>query len=150
MSNEVKEILLVEDNPNDLKLAIRAFEENNINRNVVIAADGKEALDYLFARNKYIDRDNKQQPKLILLDLKLKKIDGLEVLYHLKNNPKTAMIPVVVMTSSKQESDLLRCYELGVNSYIVKPIDFDEFITTIADIGLYWLQLNKLPDSSMG
>jgi two-component system, response regulator len=144
--NSRLEILLVEDNPNDAELAIRAFKKNNLAKKVLRVSDGEEALDYIFARKIFKYRERLNVPKLILLDLKLPKIDGLEVLRILKADPITKMIPVVVLTSSHEENDLLECYRLGVNSYILKPVDFDKFIESVRDIGLYWLLLNQQPD----
>jgi two-component system response regulator len=140
------EILLVEDNPNDAELAIRAINKNNLSDSVVRVADGKEALDYIFARGEYKSGSSHNIPKLILLDLKLPKIDGLGVLKILKADPLTKFIPVVVMTSSNEENDMIESYRLGVNSYILKPVDFDKFIDSVRNIGLYWLQLNQQPD----
>jgi two-component system, response regulator len=145
MNNEI-EILLVEDNPNDAELALRALQKNNLANNVYRVCDGEEALDFIFARGQYEHRKAESTPKVILLDLKLPKIDGLEVLKILKADPVTKIIPVVVLTSSKEESDMIESYRLGVNSYIVKPVDFDKFIESVRDIGLYWLLLNRQPD----
>ena len=145
MNYEV-EILLVEDNPNDAELAMRALVKNNLANNVISVKDGEEALDYIFARGKFKSGTRLNIPKLILLDLKLPKIDGLEVLKILKADPVTKMIPVVVLTSSKEERDMVESYRLGVNSYIVKPVDFDKFIDAVRDIGLYWLLLNQQPE----
>jgi two-component system, response regulator len=140
------EILLVEDNPNDAELALRAFRKNNLCNNLVRVSDGEEALDFLFARGPFQNRDRHNIPRLILLDLKLPKIDGLEVLRTIKGNEITKMIPIVVLTSSREEDDMIESYRLGVNSYIVKPVDFDKFIESVRDIGLYWLLLNQQPD----
>jgi CheY-like chemotaxis protein len=145
MNSEI-EILLVEDNPNDAELAMRALKKNNLANNVVRACDGEEALDYIFARKAFKSRDRFNIPRLILLDLKLPKIDGLEVLKIIKTDPVTKLIPVVVLTSSHEERDIVDSYSLGVNSYIVKPVDFDKFIDSVRDIGLYWLLLNQQPD----
>ncbi|MFA6979773.1 MAG: response regulator [Ignavibacteriaceae bacterium] len=142
--NEV-EILLVEDNPNDAELAIRAMRKNNIANKVVHVMDGEEALDFIFAKGLFSDRNIENNPKVILLDLKLPKIDGLEVLKTVKSDERTKSIPVVVLTSSKEEKDIVKSYALGVNSYIVKPVDFDKFIEAVREIGLYWLLLNQLP-----
>lgn len=140
------EILLVEDNPNDAELALRALKKNKLANNVKLVVDGEEALNYLFARGKYEKNSDVNTPRLILLDLKLPKIDGLEVLKAIKSDEITKMIPVVVLTSSLEERDIVESYRLGVNSYIVKPVDFDKFIESVRDIGLYWLLLNKQPD----
>jgi two-component system response regulator len=145
MNNEV-EILLVEDNPSDAELAMRALKKNNLANNVIRVCDGEEALDYIFARRQFKSRERLNIPKLILLDLKLPKIDGLEFLKIIKDDPITKLIPVVVLTSSIEESDMIESYRVGVNSYIVKPVDFDKFIDSVRDIGLYWLLLNKQPD----
>jgi CheY-like chemotaxis protein len=145
MSSEV-EILLVEDNPNDAELAMRALKKNKLANNVFRVSDGEEALDYIFARKSYKSRDKMNIPRLILLDLKLPKVDGLEVLKIIKSDSVTKLIPVVVLTSSREETDMVESYRLGVNSYIVKPVDFDKFIESVRDIGLYWLLLNQQPD----
>ena len=136
-------ILLVEDNPDDEMLALRAFKKNNITNEIVVARDGVEALDYLFGRNTHEGRDLHHQPSLILLDLKLPKLDGLEVLKSLRANEHTKLIPVVVMTTSKEEDDLVRSYTLRANSYIRKPVDFNQFIDAVRQVGLYWLVLNE-------
>jgi CheY-like chemotaxis protein len=136
-------ILLVEDNPDDEMLALRAFKKNNITNEVNVARDGVEALDFLFGRGAYQGRDLTLQPSLILLDLKLPKMDGLEVLKALRANENTKLIPVVVMTTSKEEDDLVRSYSYGANSYIRKPVDFNQFIDAVRQVGLYWLVLNE-------
>jgi CheY-like chemotaxis protein len=140
------EILLVEDNPNDAELALRALKKNNLANKVVRVSDGEAALDYIFARKEYVSRSKLNIPRLILLDLKLPKIDGLEVLKVIKADKVTSLIPVVVLTSSREENDMVESYRLGVNSYIVKPVDFDKFIEAVRNIGLYWLLLNQQPD----
>jgi two-component system, response regulator len=142
--NEI-EILLVEDSPEDAELAIRALKKNNLANNIIHVSDGAEALDLLFARGAFEDRDKNVYPKVILLDLKLPKIDGFEVLKEIRNDIRTKIIPVVVLTSSKEENDIVECYKLGVNSYIVKPIDFDKFTESVKEIGLYWLLFNQKP-----
>jgi len=142
--NEV-EILLVEDNPNDAELALRALKKNNLANNVVVVNDGEEALNFIFARGSYSNRNIKSGPRVILLDLKLPKVDGLEVLKEIKSDERTKMIPVVVLTSSKEEKDMIESYKLGVNSYILKPVDFDKFVDSVRDLGMYWLLLNQLP-----
>ena len=139
------EILIVEDNRNDAEMALRALKKNKLANNVLIVEDGEEALDFIFARGKFSDRKKSIRPKIILLDLKLPKVDGLEVLKEIKSNERTKIIPVIVMTSSKQETDLIESYRLGVNSYIVKPVDFDKFVDAVRDLGLYWLLLNQQP-----
>jgi two-component system, response regulator len=140
------EILIVEDNQNDVEMALRAFKKNNLTNQIKVVGDGEEALDFIHARDKFADRKDKCHPRVILLDLKLPKVDGLEVLRELKESPKTKMIPVIVLTSSKEEKDKVESYRLGVNSYIIKPVDFDKFIEAVREIGLYWLLLNQLPE----
>jgi len=135
-------ILLVEDNPDDVELTIHALEKNNITNPVKIVRDGQEALDYLFYKGKYANSKH-DLPNLILLDLKLPKVDGIEVLKEIKYDRKLKLIPVVVLTSSKEESDIVKSYDLGVNSYIRKPVDFDQFVETVKQIGFYWLLINE-------
>jgi len=142
--NEI-ELLLIEDNPNDAELALRALKKHHIANNIVVVTDGAQALDFVFARGPYTDRNIDITPKVILLDLKLPKVDGLEVLAALKSDPRTKIIPVVVLTSSKEEKDIIESYRLGVNSYIVKPVDFDKFVEAVKSLGLYWLLLNEPP-----
>ena len=142
--NEV-EILLVEDNPNDEELTLRALKKHNITNRVHVVKDGAEALEYIFATGAYADRDINHHPKVILLDLKLPKVDGLEVLRQIKSNERTKVIPVVVLTSSKEERDLVESYKLGANSYITKPVDFESFVKAVSELGLYWLLLNQPP-----
>lgn len=139
------EILLVEDNSSDAELALRALKKHRLANNLAVVTDGEEALDFIFARGVFSDRSVQNGPKVILLDLKLPKVDGLEVLRVLKSDPRTKIIPVVVLTSSKQESDIVESYRLGVNSYIVKPVDFDKFVAAVRDLGMYWLLLNQPP-----
>jgi CheY-like chemotaxis protein len=136
-------ILLVEDNPDDEALTLRAFRKNNIKNEIVVAHDGVEALDYLFGQGIYAGRNASAVPQLILLDLKLPKVDGLEVLQQLRNDPRTALVPVVVLTSSREEQDLMKSYALGANSYVRKPVDFAEFMEAVRQLGLYWLVLNE-------
>jgi len=146
MSNHSQvEILLVEDNPNDAELTLRALRDNNLANKVVLVTDGEEALDFIFARGPFSERKTEDGPKIILLDLKLPKVDGLEVLRVIKGDQQTKIIPVIVLTSSREEEDIVESYRLGVNSYIVKPADFDKFIAAIKEIGLYWLLLNQSP-----
>ena len=140
-----KIILLVEDNPDDELLAIRALKKNNISNEVVVARDGVEALDYLFGTGAHAGRDMSEMPQIILLDLKLPKIDGLEVLRRLRNDERTKLLPVVVLTSSREEQDLTESYSLGANSYIRKPVNFAQFTEAIRQLGLYWLVLNESP-----
>jgi CheY-like chemotaxis protein len=139
------EILLVEDNPNDVELAMRALRKHHLANRVVVVTDGEEALDFLFARGAYKDNKVENGPKVILLDLKLPKVDGLEVLRVVKSDPRTKVFPVVVLTTSDEEKDVMESYQLGVNSYIVKPVDFDKFVEAINNLGLYWLVLNHPP-----
>ena len=143
-ANEV-EILLVEDNPTDVELTLRALKKNNLTNKVHVVTDGAEALDYLFATGTYKEREIDKKPKVVLLDLKLPKVDGLEVLKKIKSDERTRDIPVVVLTSSKEEQDRIESYKLGVNSYIVKPVDFEQFTKSVLELGLYWLLLNELP-----
>ena len=144
LTSQVNEILLVEDNPDDVELALHALKRNNIINPIVVARDGQEALDYLYKRGKFSGSGH-DNPALILLDLKLPKVDGIEVLRKIKASIPLKKIPVVVLTSSKEEKDLLESYDLGVNSYIRKPVDFDQFVETVRYIGYYWLLLNEAP-----
>ncbi len=146
MSNEnAVEILLVEDNPHDVELTLRALKKYNLANKVHVAKDGAEALDYIFASGIYAERNIHDHPKVILLDLKLPKVDGREVLRRIRADERTKRIPVVVLTSSQEERDIVDSYKLGVNSYIVKPVNFDKFLETVEELGLYWLLLNKPP-----
>jgi two-component system, response regulator len=138
-------ILLVEDNPDDEALTLRALQKNNIRNEVVIARDGVEALDYLFGTGKHSERDSSLLPQVVLLDLKLPKVDGLEVLRQLRANERTKLLPVVILTSSNEDQDRLRGYDLGANSYVRKPVDFNQFIDAVRQLGLYWLILNERP-----
>jgi two-component system response regulator len=140
-----KPLLLVEDNPDDEALTLRAFKKNNISNEVVVARDGAEALDYLFGAGKYAGRDTTVQPQVILLDLKLPKLDGIEVLRRIRADKRTQTVPVVILTSSKEEQDLMNGYKLGCNSYVRKPVNFDEFLEAARQLGLYWLLLNEAP-----
>jgi two-component system response regulator len=142
---EDKMILLVEDNPDDEALTIRALKKNNIGNRLVIVRDGVEAIDFLFGSGSYKDRDLKDVPQVILLDLKLPKMDGLEVLRRIRENETTRLLPVVILTSSKEEQDILKGYKLGANSYVRKPVDFDQFVEAVRQLGLYWLVLNESP-----
>lgn len=139
------EILLVEDNADDLELTLHALRIDKVANNVEIARDGEEALDYFYRRGKFAQRAEDSHTSLVLLDLKLPKVDGLEVLREIKGNPRTRAIPVVVLTSSRQERDLVTSYQLGVNSYIQKPVDFNQFRETVKQLGLYWLVINQPP-----
>lgn len=141
--HKLRPILLVEDNPDDVLLTQTAFQESRISNEIVVARDGEEALDYLFCRGPFADRDPAIEPQVILLDLKLPKVDGLEVLEAIRKDERTASIPVVVLTSSDEESDIVRGYRLGANSYVRKPVDFGEFLEAAKQLGLYWLVLNK-------
>ena len=145
MDHMNKTILLVEDNPDDATLTLRAFKRNNMLNPIVVARDGVEALDYVFARGAYAGRDAKALPTVILLDLKLPKLDGLNVLKAVRGNERTKLIPVVIMTSSKEEQDLIQSYSLGANSYVHKPIDFTEFVEAVRVLGIYWLMMNQPP-----
>jgi two-component system response regulator len=145
MSAETVEILLVEDNARDAELTTRALHKRNLANHVVHVKDGQEALDWLFATGQYAGSGLNQRPKVMLLDLKLPKIDGLEVLRAVRADPRTKFLPVVVLTSSREEQDLIASYELGVNSYIVKPVDFENFSAAIAETGHYWLVVNERP-----
>ena len=138
-------ILLVEDNPDDEALTLRALKKNNIGNRVVVAHDGTEALDFLFCTGNYANRDPRELPQVVLLDLKLPKLDGLEVLKRIRADPRTSLLPVVILTSSKEEQDLLKSYKNGANSYIRKPVDFNQFVEAVRQLGLYWLVLNEAP-----
>jgi two-component system, response regulator len=144
-SLEDKVILLVEDNPDDEALTLRALTKNNIKNDVVVARDGAEALDYLHGTGKYAGRDTSKLPQVVLLDLKLPKVDGLEVLREMRADPRTRLLPVVILTSSVEEQDRVSGYELGANSYVRKPVDFTQFLEAARQLGLYWLVLNESP-----
>jgi two-component system response regulator len=145
MTKRQVEILLVEDNQDDVELTLHALKKENLANNIHLARDGEEALDFLFCNGSHADRSFDQPPRLVLLDLKLPKVDGMEVLKRLKADPRTRTIPVVILTSSKEERDLLKGYDLGANSYIQKPVDFDQFRDTVKSVGLYWLLINQPP-----
>lgn len=140
-----KMILLVEDNPDDEALTLRALHKSKIANRIVVVRDGAEALDYLFATGAYTDRDPEDLPQVTLLDLKLPKVDGLEVLRRIRSDPRTQMLPVVMLTSSKEEQDMINAYLSGANSYVRKPVDFNQFVDAIGHLGLYWLVLNETP-----
>jgi len=145
MSDTVLDILLVEDNPRDLKLTLRALQGEQIVNRIEVARDGEEALDFIFCRGAYASRNSETLPRLILLDLKLPKVDGMEVLREIKRHPGTKAIPVVILTSSKEEKDLVEGYQLGANAYIQKPVDFDQFRQVVKQLGLFWLVVNQPP-----
>jgi CheY-like chemotaxis protein len=144
MQDSIVDILLVEDNPNDAELAIRALNNNNLANRIHWVKDGEEALDYIFYRGDYSNR-RRHLPRVVLLDLRLPKLDGVEVLTAIRNNEETKKLPVVVLTSSKEERDLVETYKLGVNSFVAKPVAFDEFVKTVAELGFYWVLVNRLP-----
>jgi len=148
MNNGEVEILLVEDCQEDVDLTLHALRRENLANNIMIVRDGEEALDFLFCRGPFADRSFEKPPRLVMLDLKLPKIDGIEVLRQTKSHPRTRIIPVVILTSSKEERDLVRSYDLGANSYIQKPVDFDKFRETVKQLGLYWLITNQAPLSN--
>ncbi len=148
MTNRQIEILLVEDNNDDVELTMHALRRENLANHIHVARDGEEALEFLFCSGAHADRSFDQPPKLVLLDLKLPKVDGMEVLKRLKSDPRTQSIPVVILTSSKEERDLVQGYGLAANSYIQKPVDFDQFRNTVKSVGLYWLLINQAPVST--
>jgi two-component system response regulator len=143
MKNQV--IMLVEDNPDDEALTVRALKKNKVVNEIVVARDGVQAVEYLFCEGAHAGRDNKDMPQVVLLDLKLPKLDGLEVLRRLRADPRTKLIPVVILTSSNEEQDRMTGYGLGANSYVRKPVDFDQFVIAATQLGLYWLVLNEPP-----
>jgi|ERR1051325_10965874 CheY-like chemotaxis protein len=144
MTADAVDILIVEDNPHDLELTIRALRRNHVANNIVTVIDGEEALEFLFRRGRYEQR-NGHQPRVVFLDLKLPKVDGIDVLRAIRSDESTRMIPVVVVTSSAEERDRVETYGLGANSYVVKPIDFENFTKTMAEVGFYWLAINRGP-----
>ena len=144
MFNQV-EVLLVEDNMHDAEMTIRSLKKVNLANNLVHVKDGEEALDFIFAKGKFADREAVHFPKVILLDIKMPKVDGIEVLKQLKSHPSSKTIPVVIMTSSREEQDIINSYQLGVNSYVVKPVDFEGFARAVSQLGLYWLLTNQPP-----
>lgn len=145
MTDSEIEILIVEDNPDDLEMFLRALRKSHLANHIHVARDGAEALEFIFGTGAHAGRNVENGPKVILMDLKLPKVDGLEVLRRVKHDPRTKMIPVVVLTSSKEQPDVQEAYDLGVNSYIVKPVDFEGFAKAVADLGMYWLLLNHPP-----
>lgn len=145
MADEAGTILLIEDNPDDVELTRRALSRSNVANELVVVTDGAEALDYLFARGEYAARDMSATPAVVLLDLKLPKIDGLEVLRRIRSDERTRLLPVVILTSSNQENDIRDSYELGANSYVRKPVDFEQFVEATTTLGLYWLVVNQPP-----
>ena len=146
--NELGRILIVEDDPKDVELTLTALEEYNLANEVVVTRDGEEALDYLYCRGNFTTRTN-DNPAVLLLDLKLPKVDGLEVLQQIKSDEKLKMIPVVVLTSSREEKDMVASYKLGVNAYVVKPVDFHEFVNAIKELGVFWAVINEPPPGSV-
>lgn len=142
------EILLVEDNSRDVELALHALRRENLANHIEVARDGEEALDFLFCRGRYSVRRMEEPPRLVLLDLKLPKVDGLEVLRQIKSDPRTKAVPIVILTSSREERDLVQGYKLGVNAYIQKPVDFDQFRQIVNQVGLFWMVVNQAPPTS--
>jgi CheY-like chemotaxis protein len=145
MNSDALDIVLVEDSQEDVDLALHTLRREKLANNIFVARDGEEALDFIFCRGTFTDRSFDHPPKLVLLDLKLPKVDGMEVLKQVKSDPRTRTIPIVIMTSSKEERDLVASYNLGANSYIQKPVDFDQFRETVKNVGLYWLVINQPP-----
>ena len=145
MNLEELEILLVEDNPTDAELTMRALKRKNLANRLVWVKDGEEAIDFIYARGQFADRNPEDLPRLILLDLRMPKVDGLEVLKEIKAHEKTRKIPVVVLTSSQEDQDVVESYKLGVNSYVSKPVEFDDFLEAVSTLGLYWMLINKPP-----
>lgn len=146
MNDERVEILLVEDNPHDAEMTIRALKKSNLANRLIHVKDGAEALDFIFSKGAFSDRSTDNKPKVILLDIKMPKVDGIEVLRQIKSNEHTKTIPVVIMTSSKEEQDIITSYNLGVNSYVVKPVDFEGFAKAVSELGFYWLITNQFTD----
>jgi CheY-like chemotaxis protein len=142
---ESKSILMVEDNPSDIELTKRALKGQNILNNITVVEDGQVALDYLYGRGMYSDRNIKQMPTVVILDLKMPRVNGLEVLEQIRSDPRTKRLPVVILTSSQEEEDIIKSYDLGANSYIRKPVDFNHFADAIVQLGLYWLVINEPP-----
>ncbi|HWZ84404.1 MAG TPA: response regulator [Terriglobales bacterium] len=146
--NEQTDILIVEDDQDDLDLALHALEREHLANKIFVARDGEEALDFLFCRGAFADRSFEHPPKVVLLDLKLPKVNGIEILKQVKSDPRTKSVPVVILTSSKEERDLMESYNLGANSYIQKPVDFKQFRETVKSLGMYWLLVNQVPASN--
>ena len=146
MNDDKVEILLVEDNPHDAEMTIRALRKVNLANRLIHVKDGAEALDFIFSKGAFSERSVGNKPKVILLDIKMPKVDGIEVLRQIKANENTRTIPVVIMTSSKEEQDVITSYDLGVNSYVVKPVDFEGFAKAVSELGFYWLMINELPE----
>lgn len=142
------EILLVEDNPSDAELTMRALKKHQVLNKIYHVTDGEEAINFIYRKGEFIDREKGGLPRLIILDLKLPKVSGLEVLKILKSDPQTKTIPIVIMTSSREERDLVESYSLGVNSYVVKPVGFEDFVKVVSELGLYWMVLNEMTDSN--
>ncbi len=147
-SSKILEILLVEDNPSDVKLTLRALQKHNLSNKVTVLKNGAEALDFIFAEGEYKDRDNREIPKIIFLDINLPLVSGIEVLRRIKSDERTKKIPVTILTSSAEFRDIEECYNLGVNSYIVKPVEFDKFVEVVSNLGLYWVLLNAPPENA--
>lgn len=145
-TGKATDFLIVEDNPDDLELTLRALAKANVVMGIEVARDGVEALDFIFCRGPHAARDIRDGPRVILLDIKLPKIDGIEVLKQVKADPRTQMIPVVMLTSSKEQKDIIESYRLGVNSYIVKPVNYEGFAIAVQNLGMFWLRVNELPD----
>jgi two-component system response regulator len=145
VSERAVEILLVEDSSDDIELTLHALQDNNLANRIHVVRDGKEALDFLFCEGAYAERHLEDTPKLVMLDLKMPRVDGLEVLRRVKSDPRTRTIPVVVLTSSEEERDIVESYRLGVNSYVTKPVDFDRFTEAVRQLGLYWMLFNRRP-----
>jgi two-component system response regulator len=150
MAKQPRTILVVEDNPDDEALTLRALRSNHVENDIVVARDGAEALDYLLCRGAYADRSADDVPQVVLLDLRLPKVDGLQVLRRIREEPHLRALPVVVLTSSDEERDLLDSYQLGANSYVRKPVAFNEFVDAVRQLGLYWMLINRLPDGTGG
>jgi two-component system response regulator len=146
MNEDRVEILLVEDNPHDAEMTIRALKKSNLANRLIHVKDGAEALDFIFSKGAFADRNIEDKPRVILLDIKMPKVDGIEVLRQIKSNDNTKTIPVVIMTSSKEEQDIITSYNLGVNSYVVKPVDFEGFAKAVSELGFYWLITNQYTD----